>query len=450
MSFLAELPLIGPTLAAAIPFILVLGIVVAVHEYGHYIVARWCGIGADVFSVGFGKELIGWTDSRGTRWKISALPLGGYVKFYGDADASSSARDDAAIAALPAEKRAHSFHTASVERRAATVAAGPFANFLLSIAIFAVMAMVQGAASPRPVIGAIAEDADPSFAAAFAPGDEVRAIDGAPVADFAGLLEALRGVEGREARAVLLRDGVEREVAFTFAAPARIDGLTPGGAAEEAGLRAGDVIVAIDGAQLGGFADLQARVAASEGRPLTVEALRGEETLTVSLTPQLREAADPATGETVTRPLIGITKSATEVQPLIESVGPLSALAVGVERTWTIVDLSLTGIRDVVVGAQPADEVLGGPIRIAQISGDAADQGIVVFIGLVAVLSTSIGLINLFPIPILDGGHLMFYAIEKATGRPLRERWMEIGNGIGLALVLSLMIFATFNDIARL
>ncbi len=442
MSLIAELPLIGPALAAAIPFILVLGIVVFVHEYSHYIVARWCGIGAEAFSVGFGREIYGWTDKRGTRWKISILPLGGYVKFLGDADASSSTRDEARLQALSPADRAHSFHTASVERRAATVAAGPVFNFLLSILIFAAMALAQGAVSQKPVIGGLADDANPDFADVIAPGDAFRSISGEPVETFTQLLETLRDAEGAPTTATILRDGVERQVEFTFRTAARIDGLSPGGPAAEAGLQVGDVITAVDDEPIDGFADLQTRIARSGDAPLTVEALRDGETVTTTLTPRLDEASG--------RALIGVTKSATEIEPLIEPVGPLSALTVGVERTWMIIDLSVKGLRDVVTGAQPADEVLGGPIRIAQISGDAAGQGIGVFIGLIAILSTSIGLINLFPIPILDGGHLMFYAYEKIVGRPLRERWQEIGNGIGLALVLSLMLFATFNDIARL
>ena len=446
MDLIAQLPLVGPLLTTVVPFIVVLSIVVFVHEYGHYIVGRWCGIGAEAFSIGFGREIVGWTDRRGTRWRIGALPLGGYVKFLGDSDASSSHVDPAALARLSAEERRHSFHTASVGRRALTVAAGPMANFLLSIVIFAGVALSQGAPVQGPVVGEIATDANPDFAAALSPGDRVLSLDGEALEDFAALQSALLASDGAEQVArVLRRDGREETVTVSFRPPARVDAVVPGGAADEAGLQPGDVVVAIDGEAIDGFGALQRVTAASGGKALLLTLQRGEQTFDVSLTPRLENPDDPTS-----RPLLGIQKQGTELLPLIEPVGPISAVGFGVERTWHIIAVSLTGLAEVVTGAQKADEVLGGPIRIAEVSGEAASRGLGVFIGLIAVLSTSIGLINLFPIPILDGGHLMFYAIEKLRGAPLREKWMELGNRIGLALVLMLMLFATFNDIARL
>ena len=446
MDLIAQLPLVGPLLTTVVPFIVVLSIVVFVHEYGHYIVGRWCGIGAEAFSIGFGREIVGWTDRRGTRWRIGALPLGGYVKFLGDSDASSSHVDPAALARLSAEERRHSFHTASVGRRALTVAAGPMANFLLSIVIFAGVALSQGAPVQGPVVGEIATDANPDFAAALSPGDRVLTLDGETLEDFAALQSALLASDGAEQVArVLRRDGREETVTVSFRPPARVDAVVPGGAAEEAGLQPGDVVVAIDGETIDGFGALQRVTAASGGKALLLTVQRGEQTFDVALTPRLENPDDPTS-----RPLLGIQKQGTELLPLIEPVGPIIAVGFGVSRTWDIIVVSLTGLAEVVTGAQKADEVLGGPIRIAEVSGEAASRGLGVFIGLIAVLSTSIGLINLFPIPILDGGHLMFYAIEKLRGAPLREKWMELGNRIGLALVLMLMLFATFNDIARL
>ena len=446
MDLITQLPLVGPLLTTVVPFIIVLSIVVFVHEYGHYIVGRWCGIGAEAFSVGFGREIAGWTDSRGTRWRIGVLPLGGYVKFLGDSDASSSHVDAAALARLSPEERRHSFHTAPVGRRALTVAAGPMANFLLSIVIFAAVALTQGAPARGPVVGEIAADANPEFAEALAPGDRVLSLDGQTLEDFAALQSALLASDGAEQVArVLRRDGREETVAVSFRPPARVDAVVPGGAAAEAGLQPGDVITAIDGEAIDGFAALQRATAASGGQPMLLTVQRDGQTFDVSLTPRLENPDDPAS-----RPLLGIQKQGTELLPLIEPVGPVSAVGFGVARTWDIIVVSLTGLAEVVTGAQKAEEVLGGPIRIAEVSGEAASRGLGVFIGLIAVLSTSIGLINLFPIPILDGGHLMFYAIEKLRGAPLREKWMELGNRIGLALVLMLMLFATFNDIARL
>lgn len=446
MDFVAQLPLIGPLLTTVVPFLIVLSIVVFVHEFGHYIVGRWCGIGAEAFSVGFGREIVGWTDSRGTRWRIGILPLGGYVKFLGDADASSSHVDSAAMARLSPEERRHSFHAASVGRRALTVAAGPFANFLLTIVIFAAVALVNGAPARGPVVGALGDDVNPDFAAVLAPGDRVLSLDGRPLDDFAGLQAALLASDGAEQVARVLRTGGgEETVRLSFRPPARVDAVVPGGAAETAGLRPGDVVTAIDGRTIDSFSELQRATAASGGRPMTLAVQRGTETLSLVITPRLENPDDPAS-----RPLLGIQKQSTELRPLVERVGPITALGFGAARTWDVIALSLSGIWEVVTGAQKAQEVLGGPIRIAEVSGQAASQGLGVFIGLIAVLSTSIGLINLFPVPILDGGHLVFYAIEKLRGAPLREQWQEIGNRIGLALVLMLMIFATLNDIARL
>ncbi len=450
MDLIAQIPLIGPTIAVAVPFLLVLAIVVFVHEFGHYIVGRWCGIGADVFSVGFGRELYGWTDSRGTRWRIGALPLGGYVKFSGDGDVSSSAPDEARMRAMSAEERSRSFHAASVERRALTVLAGPVANFLLSIAVFAMMALGQGRPAEAPVIGAIAADADPDFAGVIAEGDRILAVDGAAVADFATMQQALMASDGAPVTLRVAREGAERTVRTRFRPPARVDGVVPGGAAEAAGVQAGDVVLAVDGRAVGGFSDLQRETLASGGAPMALTLSRAGETVTTTLTPRLVEQTDPVSGQAVTRPVMGIQKFAREIAPVIEPVGPLGALTVGLERTWAVIALSGSGVSDIFAGRQDAREVLGGPIRIAEISGEAAATGFATFIGLIAVLSTSIGLINLLPIPVLDGGHLMFYAIEKARGRPLRERWQEIGNGLGLALVLLLMAYATFNDLSRL
>jgi regulator of sigma E protease len=450
MEFLASAPLVGPTLSVALPFLLVLSIVVFVHEFGHYIVGRWCGIGAEAFSIGFGRELIGWTDRRGTRWKVSALPLGGYVKFLGDADASSSHVDREALARMSRSERAHAFPLASVERRALTVAAGPVFNFLLSIVIFAGVALWQGAAVDEPVLGGFGPDANPEIVEALRPGDRVLALDGVAPASFGDLTSRLVDAAGAPVAARVLREGAEIELDLYFLPPARVDAVAPGGPAEQAGLAAGDRILAIDGVPVAGFADLQAATAAAGDRALSLTVRRGDTEFVATLAPRMTAQVDPATGERVEKPLLGIQKQATELLPVVEGVGPLAALGHGLARTWTVIDMSLSGLARVATGVEDAGEVLGGPIRIAQISGDAAAGGLGVFIGLIAVLSTSIGLINLFPIPVLDGGHLLFYAIEKARGRPLRERWQEIGNGIGFALVLSLMAFATLNDLARL
>ena len=446
MEMLSQLPLIGPFIGTVLPFLVVLSVVVFVHEYGHYIVGRWCGIGAEAFSVGFGREIAGWTDSRGTRWRIGILPLGGYVRFVGDSDASSSHVDREALRRLPPEQRRHSFHGASVERRALTVAAGPAANFLLSILIFAGVGLVQGVPASGPAVGTIAADMNPGFAEVVRPGDRILSLDGTALPDFASLHQALIAAEGAEQSAVIRgADGREETVRLSFRPPARVDAVVPGGAAAEAGVQAGDLVVAANGAPVDSFPTLQRVTREAGATPMLITLRRGEQQIDVTLTPRLADPDDPAS-----RPLLGISKQSDEILPLIEPVGPLGAIGFGAARTWDIVAVSVSGLYEAIFGDQSASEVLGGPVRIAEVSGEAASQGIGVFIGLIGVLSASIGLINLFPIPILDGGHLMFYAIEKLRGAPLRERWMEIGNRIGLALVLTLMIFATLNDIARL
>lgn len=436
---LEQIPLIGGFLSAALPFLLVLGVVVFVHELGHYLAGRWCGIGADAFSIGFGPELFGWTDRRGTRWKISAIPLGGYVKFKGDMDPASVHAD----VTLSPEEAAQSFHTASLGARAIAVAAGPFANLLLSVLLFAGLAMALGAPDPNPVIGTVAEES--GYGDALRAGDEVVAVDGAQIEGFPQLTEKLVAAEGRPVTILLRREGVLREVSATPRPPARVDALSPGGAAERAGVRPGDVFIAIDGAPIDGFAALQAAVRAAEGATLQAVLRRGAETVEVALTPALRP--DGQGGE---RPMIGVIRHPLEVLPQMRSVDPLSALIIGAQRSWAVVAGTAEGLSRIVSGADSARDSLGGPIRIAQLSGQAADAGSGSLISLIAIISVSIGLINMLPVPVLDGGHLLFFAIEAALGRPAPARWRELASGVGLALVLALMLFATFNDIARL
>jgi regulator of sigma E protease len=338
-----------------VPFLFVLTIVVFFHELGHFLIARWCGVRVLTFSIGFGPELIGFNDRRGTRWKLAAIPLGGYVKFFGD-------------------ENAESFFFKPVSQRAAIVAAGPIANFLLAIVIFAAV--------------------------------------------------------------------------FTFygkqAAPARVDTVQPNSAAQAAGFQPGDLIVSINGKKIETFTDMQRLVRTSAGQPLEIEVDRGGARMTLKATPALTEIKDNF-GNVHRIGVLGITGAREPPVP----VNPLAAVKLGVEETWFVVERTLSYIGGVVVGKESADQ-LGGPIRIAQVSGQVATAGFVALIHLAAVLSISIGLLNLFPIPLLDGGHLLFYAIEAIRGRPLSDRAQEYGFRIGLAIVLLLMIFATFNDILHL
>ena len=442
MSYIAEIPYVG----WVPPFLVVLGVVVFIHEYGHYIVGRWCGIRAEIFSIGFGPELVHWHDKRGMRWRVGALPLGGYVKFAGDRDAASAGVDSEALRTMSAEERAGAFHLAPVWKRALTILAGPFANFLLSILIFAGIAMWQGRDVNEPVIGSIRADAGASIG--FEAGDKVVSVGGTYVESFSDLLATLADVEGEETTAIVNRGAGEVEIPIIYRNPARIDEVMPGGAAAWAGLKRGDLIVAVDGVETPRFTDLRDAVLASGGEPLVLTVIRDDETIETELTPVVIDGVN-AEGEAEKRPIIGVTNhSFGGIEPKVEAAGPYEALRYGVARTVGIITATLDFVGKLIQGEADARQ-LGGPIQIANVSDQAAEQGLESLFLMIALISTSIGLINLFPIPVLDGGHLVFYAFEAIRGKPLRERWQEIGNGLGLTLILLLMVFATYNDLLR-
>ena len=363
-------------LGIVVPFLFVLTPVVFFHELGHFLVARWCGVKILVFSIGFGPELLGFNDRHGTRWKIAAVPLGGYVKFFGDENAAS-VPDQAAIASMTEEERRDSFVYQPVARRAAIVFAGPLANFLLAIAVFTGLFMIFGRPSDSP----------------------------------------------------------------------RVDIVEPGKPAKTAGFKPGDLVLSIDGHAIDSFSDMQQIVSTSNGEPLVFEVERGGKQITLTATPALQEINDPF-GKRKQR-ILGIRRKPSPDDVHFQPVGAFKALELGVQRTWFIVDRTLSYIVGVVSGREAADQ-LGGPIRIAQVSGQVATEGLPSLLSLAAVLSVSIGLLNLFPVPLLDGGHLLFYAIEAVRGKPLSERAQEMGFRIGLAIVVMLMIFATYNDILHL
>ena len=367
----------GGVVGYLVPFLFVLCLVVFFHELGHFLVGRWCGVRILVFSIGFGPELIGFEDRYGTRWKIAAIPLGGYVKFFGD-DSVASTPDLPRLAGMDEAEKAQSFMGQSVAKRAAIVAAGPMANFLLSIVIFAGIFTIYGKQSMS----------------------------------------------------------------------ARVDTVQADSAAAAAGFQAGDLVLAIDGKAIADFADMQRVVSESAGAPLKITIDRKGAQVVLNATPALKEIKD-SFGNVHRIGILGITRSMAAEDLKFQPVSPPRAVVLGVQETWFVIDRTLSYIGGVVMGREAADQ-LGGPIRIAQMSGQVATIGFVALIHLAAVLSVSIGLINLFPIPLLDGGHLLFYLIEAARGRPLSERAQEVGFRIGLAIVLMLMIFATFNDIVHL
>ncbi|ABD87994.1 RIP metalloprotease RseP [Rhodopseudomonas palustris] len=360
-----------------IPFLFVLTIVVFFHELGHFLVARWAGVKVLTFSLGFGPELVGFNDKHGTRWKISAVPLGGYVKFFGD-ESEASTPSSAALSAMSAAEREGSFHHKKVGPRAAIVAAGPIANFLLSIAIFAALFTISG----RPITSA------------------------------------------------------------------RVDTVQADSAAAAAGFKPGDVVLQIGGKKIDSFTEMQRTVGSEAGQELSFTIKRGDATLELRATPVLKEIKD-SFGNAHRVGILGISRATNPGDVVTERVDPATALLLGVKETWFVVDRTLAYIGGIFTGREAADQ-LGGPLRIAQISGQVATFGISPLLHLAAVLSVSIGLLNLFPVPLLDGGHLLFYAVEAARGRPLSERAQEMGFRIGLGLVLMLMVFATYNDILHL
>ncbi|MHB8885676.1 MAG: RIP metalloprotease RseP [Methylovirgula sp.] len=373
MSFISDLGNIGGSI---VPFVFVLSLVIFFHEFGHFIVGRLCGVKVDAFSLGFGPELAHFTDRRGTRWRLGMLPLGGYVKFHGDANGASMS-DGEGLAAMPASERAVTFFTQKVWKRALIVAAGPLANFILAIVIFTGIYYVHG-------------------------------------------------------RGVLIP---------------QVQTVVAGSAAAAAGFAPGDTIVSIDGTKIQSFQDMQQIVQASSGQALGFVVDRHGKDVTLVATPQRREVKTPF-GNTWTG-VLGIEANARAANWHIQHYGLIDSTRLATDETWFIVRQTGTYVGGLFTGRESTDQ-LSGPIRIAEVSGEMARIGFAALLNLAAVLSISIGILNLVPIPLLDGGHLLYYAIEAVRGRALNEKIQQFGFKIGLTLVAGLMILATYNDILRL
>jgi regulator of sigma E protease len=352
-----------------LPFLVVLTVVVFVHELGHFLVARGVGVAVKTFSLGFGPELFGRDDAKGTRWRLSAVPLGGYVKFVDDANAAS-------VPDFEAPPVAGGFRSKPVAARAAVVAAGPLANFLFAIAVLACLFLAFGRAVTPPIATEI--DA--------------------------------------------------------------------GSAAAEAGFLPGDRLLKVDGQDVASFEDVQRIVMLRRGVAMPIVVARGDGQLTLTATPRETEVTD-GLGHKQKLPLLGLRQTNPKVE--IVRFGPLGAVLEATRETGSIVSSTLSSVAGMFSGRTSTDQI-SGPIGIARMSGEMAALGWIPLINLAAILSISIGLINLFPIPLLDGGHLVFYAIEAVLGRPLPERAQEIGFGIGFAIVLGLMAFGVVNDIVRI
>ncbi|MFQ8431665.1 RIP metalloprotease RseP [Amaricoccus sp. W119] len=445
MEILASIPLIGGFLSTVVPFIVVLGIVVAVHEYGHYIVARWCGIESEVFSIGFGPVIWARRDRRGTLWQVAALPLGGYVKFVGDADGSSRA-DQTSLEGMSREDLARSFHGASVGRRMLTVLAGPFANFILTAVVFTGVAFWQGVPTDRPTIGGYTDL--PGVEQPLRRGDVVLAVNGEAIEGFQDIYAAALDMPAPgPMQFTIERDGETFDVTVPYAFPPLVDGVEPLSPASTAGLRPGDLVLTADGRALGSFADLREVVLGSEGRAIPLGVWRDGGEITLSITPIERDT-DDGEGGFERRVMIGVA-GAPLYEPATRMPAPWTAVGFGVSRVYDVIAQSLNGIVAIINGAIGVEN-LQGPIGIAQISGETASQGGLNFIVLIGVISTAIGLLNLFPIPVLDGGHFVAFVIEAIRGRPPSPAAMQLAMSIGLGLILLLMVFATYNDIMRM
>jgi regulator of sigma E protease len=353
-------------------FLIFLTILVFVHELGHYALAKWNGVRVEVFSIGFGPELFGWTDRSGTRWKFSTVPLGGYVTMYGDSNAASMPADPPVE--LTPEERKVSFHHKSLGQRAAVVFAGPAANYIFAIAL---------------MTGLFAAYGEP----------------------------------------------------FT---PARVGGVVPGSAAEAAGVKTGDMVSSLDGQTIERFEDVQMAIKLNPGKTMIMMVQRDGQTLSLTVTPKTVPETD-FLGNHRQIGRLGITGSAPEFRRL----GPFDAFGEATTQAFSLSWDMLSAIGQMMIGARSADE-LGGPVAIAKMSGRVSELGFENILWFMAVLSLNLGLVNLLPVPMLDGGHLAFYAVEAATGRPLGRRTQEWGFRIGFALVLSLVLFVTWNDIAKL
>lgn len=390
--------LLQTTALYVLPFLAVLTLVVTVHELGHFLAARWLGVAVDRFSIGFGRAVASWRDRSGVEWRIGWLPLGGYVRFEGDANASSSVPDQDELNEFRAEivrKRgaaavAEYFHFKPVWVRAVVVAAGPLANFVLSVVLFSLLAMAVGQSVTRARVGAVVAGA-PAAAAGFRPGDLVTALDGRPVESFA---------------------------------------------------------------------DVQQYVQLRAGEPIRFSVRRGASPLEITATPTARTVPEPFTHRPVTVGFLGLAGSTAPSDTYRRRFGPLEAVGGAVGKVGDIVGTTVFYMGRVLTGHASADQ-LGGPVRIAQVSGalvKASAQGAptaaalaasvgATLLSWAAVLSVSIGFMNLLPVPVLDGGHLVFYAYEAVARRPVAARVQAAGYRVGLALLFGMMLFATWNDV---
>ena len=361
-----------------VPFLILIMVVVFIHEYGHYYFAKKYGVGITDFSIGFGKEIFGWNDQSGTRWKICWIPLGGYVKFFGDRNVFSESEQQEVINKYNEEDRKKLFILKPLYQRSIIVAAGPMANFFLAILIFAIINMIAGKDMTPAVIDEVIKDS-PAF---------------------------------------------------------------------EAGMKKNDIIISIDNKKVESILEVSTFINISTSETIEFLILRNKEEISMQIKPNLVKGKD-ALGNSVKKRMIGIKLSPLNNDFQKQPLGPSKAIYYSIKEVWFVTTTSLSYLGKMIVGSADTSQ-LGGPIRIAKITGQVAEYGIIPFFSIMAYISISLGLINLFPIPMLDGGHLMFYLIEKILGRPLSQKTQEGFFRIGIFLLFSLMFFVTFNDLKDL
>jgi len=443
-----------------IAFLVALTLLIFVHELGHYLVARWCGVKVLRFSIGFGKPLLRWHVGRDrTEWVLAAIPLGGYVRMLDERETSESA--------IPPEDLPRAFSRKSLPQRAAIVSAGPLANFLLAILLYAALGLI-GVDEPVPIVDRPAAQSV-AAQAGVQRGDRIVSVDGVAVRSWNDLrlklLEPL--IERRDAQLAVQRDGAAQGVALDLsgisvreaerdflgtlglrlaAGKVVIGSLVDGGAAQRAGLAPGDELLSVDGRPVGRASDLIEAVKAGPDRELRVLVRRGGDEIIVPVVPA------PVSGEGDDRGrTIGRIGAALQDRVLMETVryGPVESLWQGASQTWEMSIFTLKMLGKMVTGDLSLRN-LSGPVTIADLAGQSARVGWFAYLSFLALISISLGVLNLLPVPVLDGGHLVYYALEAVRGRPLSERLMVITQKAGLVLILMLMAVALFNDITRL
>jgi regulator of sigma E protease len=446
----------------ALAFLFVLSAVVFVHEMGHFLVARWCGVTVTTFSIGFGRELWGFDDRHGTHWRVAAIPLGGYVKFLDDENAASQPGPDAAQ--LTPDQQAGSFHNKPVWQRAAVVAAGPFANFLMAAVIYTLINLTVSVRTISATIDQVVAGT-PAAEAGIKAGDRITVIDGWNIEGFEDVARivgtsagrtlnieverngapmsfnvAVQGKELRDDLGVTLKIG---DIGVRRVIPARVGDVIPDMPAAKAGFKPGDLITEIDGKPIQSFDGIVEAVGASAGKELSFKIERDGATFDIDVVPAMTDQKDEK-GHLVQRGKIGVAP----VRPEPQAVGFGEAIRLGVRETYANLAQTITGLGDIIAQRQSADQV-GGPILMAEVTARVVELGIEPLLRWTALISANIGLLNLLPIPVLDGGHLLFYAIEALRRRPLSRRVQEIGFQIGLALVMMLVVFVNLNDLVR-